>query len=34
MNNQAVEAGTYTVTLTVGGRDYMTTVLVEDDRIW
>jgi photosystem II stability/assembly factor-like uncharacterized protein len=34
MNNQAVEDGTYTVTLTVGGRDYMTTVVVEDDRIW
>jgi photosystem II stability/assembly factor-like uncharacterized protein len=34
MNNQAVEAGTYTVKLTVGGRDYMTTVLVENDRLW
>jgi photosystem II stability/assembly factor-like uncharacterized protein len=34
MNNQAVEAGTYTVTLTVGGRDYMTTVVVEADRVW
>jgi hypothetical protein len=34
LNNQAVEAGTYTVKLTVGGRDYMTTVLVQDDRVW
>jgi hypothetical protein len=33
MNAQAVEAGTYIVKLTVGGKDYMKTVVVEDDVI-
>ena len=33
ISNNAVDAGTYTVKLTVGGRDYFTTVLVEDDVI-
>jgi hypothetical protein len=33
MNGQAVEAGTYIVKLNVGGKDYMTTVVVENDRL-
>jgi len=33
MNNQAVEAGTYVVKLSVGGKDYMKPVLVEEDVI-
>lgn len=33
MNNQAVEAGTYIVKLTVGGKDYMTTVVIGEDAL-
>jgi hypothetical protein len=33
VNNQAVDAGTYTVKVTIGGKDYMTSVVVEEDVI-